>query len=70
MEYGDPVPPCQPNRIVVEVGYPVGTDPPRITEEIQRQESVTTEPVLGLPTGPLVESRRGGIVVRYAPEDR
>ncbi|UTF55004.1 TIGR00341 family protein [Natronosalvus rutilus] len=65
IEYTDPVPPRQPERIVVTVGYPVGTDPPQIAEELQSRESIHAESAIRLPTGPLVESQRTEVVVYY-----
>ncbi|QLK25083.1 TIGR00341 family protein [Natrinema zhouii] len=65
VEYTDPVPPRQPERVVVTVSYPVGTDPPPLVEEIQGRESVYAESAITLPTGPLVESHRAEVVVHY-----
>ncbi|MFC7215792.1 TIGR00341 family protein [Saliphagus sp. GCM10025334] len=65
IEYTDPVPPRQPERVVVTVGYPVGTDPPQVAETLQSRESIHTESAIRLPTGSLVESQRTEVVVYY-----
>ncbi|MGQ3411854.1 TIGR00341 family protein [Natrinema sp. LN54] len=65
VEYTDPVPPRQPDRVVIRVGYPVGTDPPPLVDEIQGRESVYAESAIALPTGPLIESHRAEVVVHY-----
>ncbi|NUB92385.1 TIGR00341 family protein [Haloterrigena sp. SYSU A121-1] len=67
VEYTDPVPLRQPERVVVRVGYPVGTEPPRISDEIESRGSVTAESAFHLPTGPLVDSHRAEVVVYYIP---
>ncbi|WP_276252561.1 TIGR00341 family protein [Halomontanus rarus] len=70
IEYTDPVPLRQPERIVVTVGYPVGTDPPPVAEELQPRESVRVESAIHLPSGPLLESHRPEVVVRYIEQER
>ncbi|WP_339105639.1 TIGR00341 family protein [Haloterrigena salinisoli] len=65
VEYDDPVPIRQPERIVVRVSYPVGTEPPRIGDEIRSRASIRAESAIRLPTGPLVESHRAEVVVYY-----
>ena len=65
VEYDDPVPIRQPERVVVRVGYPVGTDPPRIGDELRSKESVRAESAIQLPTGSLAESQRAEVVVYY-----
>lgn len=68
VEYTDPVPLRQPDRVVVRVGYPVGTDPPRVGDELQSRESVHAESAIQLPTGPLIESHRAEVVVYYTEQ--
>ncbi|MFC7238871.1 TIGR00341 family protein [Saliphagus sp. GCM10025317] len=68
VEYTDPVPPRQPERVVVMVGYPVGTDPPQVAEALESRESIHTESAIRLPTGSLVESQRTEVVVYYREE--
>ncbi|WP_312908029.1 TIGR00341 family protein [Natronosalvus caseinilyticus] len=68
IEYTDPVPPRQPERVVVTVGYPVGTDPPQVAEALQSRESIHTESAIRLPTGSLVEPQRPEVVVYYREE--
>ena len=68
VEYTDPVPPRQPERVVVRVGYPVGTEPSRISDEIRSRGSVRAESAFHLPTGPLVDSHRAEVVVYYVPK--
>jgi len=70
IEYSDPVPPRQPDRVVVTVGYPIGTDPPPVADAIRRRGSLHAESAIPLPTGPLVESQRAELVVRYTPQER
>ncbi|GAB3665434.1 TIGR00341 family protein [Halopiger thermotolerans] len=65
VEYGDPVPIRQPERIVVRVAYPIGTDPPEIGDEIRSRESVVAESAIRLPTGPLIDAHRAEVVVYY-----
>ncbi|QSX00401.1 TIGR00341 family protein [Haloterrigena alkaliphila] len=65
VEYDDPVPIRQPERVIVRVSHPVGTDPPRIGDEIRSRESVRAESAIRLPSGPLVESQRAEVVVYY-----
>lgn len=65
IEYTNPVLLRQPERIVVTVGYPIGTDPPSIGEALQHRESVHAESAIHLPTGPLIESNRAEVVVYY-----
>lgn len=65
VEYTDPVPPRQPERVVVTVSHPLGTEPPPLVEEIQQRESVYAESAITLPTGPLIESHRAEVVVYY-----
>ncbi|WP_049926918.1 TIGR00341 family protein [Halopiger goleimassiliensis] len=65
VEYDDPVPIRQPERVVVRVSHPVGTDPPRIGDEIRPRESLRVESAIPLPSGPLVESQRAEVVVYY-----
>ncbi|MCU4740752.1 TIGR00341 family protein [Natronoglomus mannanivorans] len=70
VEYADPTPLRQPERVVVTVGYPVGTDPPPVAAEIQPRESVYAESAIHLPTGPLVESQRAEVVVHYTEREQ
>ncbi|WP_226482565.1 TIGR00341 family protein [Natrinema amylolyticum] len=70
IDYGDPVPPRQPERVVVTVGYPIGTDPPPVSDAIESRESVRAESAIHLPTGPLVESERPEVVVQYTQTDQ
>lgn len=70
VEYTDPVPLRQPERIVVTVGYPVGTDPPPVVDAIRALDSVAADQALRLPTGPLVEARTPDVVVDYTPRDQ
>ncbi|MFC4543772.1 TIGR00341 family protein [Halosolutus amylolyticus] len=70
IEYTDPVPPRQPERVVVTIGHPIGTDPPPIGDELQSRESVRAESAIHLPTGPLVESNRAEVVVHYTEIER
>ena len=70
IEYTNPVLLRQPERVVVPVGYPIGTDPPSIGEELQHRESVHTESVIHLPTGPLIESKRAKVVVYYNEKEQ
>lgn len=65
VEYTDPVPFRQPDRVVIRIAHPVGTDPPPIGDEIQSRESVHGDSALQLPTGPLIESQRAEVVVYY-----
>ncbi|AEH37445.1 TIGR00341 family protein [Halopiger xanaduensis] len=65
VEYDDPVPIRQPERIVVRVSHPVGTDPPRISDDIRSRESVVAESAIRLPTGPLIDAHRAEVVVYY-----
>ncbi|SFB72243.1 TIGR00341 family protein [Halobiforma haloterrestris] len=69
VEYTDPVPFRQPDRVVVTVSHPVGTDPPAIADALQQRESVRAASALHLPTGPLVDSERADVVVRYSEQD-
>lgn len=70
VEYTDPVPLRQPERVVLTVGYPVGTEPPPIADAVQRRDSLYAESALRLPTGPLVEGQRAAVVVQYTAQDR
>ncbi|RKD97563.1 TIGR00341 family protein [Halopiger aswanensis] len=65
VDYDDPVPIRQPERVVVRVSHPIGTDPPRISDGIRSRESVVAESAIQLPTGPLIESHRAEVVVYY-----
>jgi len=65
VEYTDPVPPRQPDRVVVTVGYPLGSDPPRIAEDLRRQDIGRIEAAIHLPTGPVVDAQRAEVVVVY-----
>ncbi|TYL36697.1 TIGR00341 family protein [Natronococcus pandeyae] len=65
VEYTDPVPLRQPDRVVVTVGHPVGTDPPLVGDELQQREGVHAESAIHLPTGPLIDSQRAEVVVHY-----
>ncbi|QLD91093.1 TIGR00341 family protein [Natronomonas salina] len=67
VEYSDPIPPRQPERIVVTVAYPIGTDPPPVVDALEALDSVRAESALHLPTGPLVEARTPDVVVDYTP---
>lgn len=58
VEYTDPVSPRQPERIVVTVGHPLGTEPSPLAEAIQQRESVYVESTITLPTGPLIAPGR------------
>lgn len=70
VEYTDPVPLRQPERVVVTVGYPVGTEPPPLARVLQSRDSVYAESAIPLPTGPLIEANRANVVVRYTPQDQ
>ncbi|APW96363.1 TIGR00341 family protein [Halobiforma lacisalsi AJ5] len=70
VEYTDPVPFRQPDRVVVTVSHPVGTDPPAIADALQQRESVRAGSALHLPTGPLIDSKRADVVVQYSERDR
>ncbi|WIV67399.1 TIGR00341 family protein [Natrialbaceae archaeon AArc-T1-2] len=70
VEYTDPVPLRQPERVVVTIGHPVGTDPPPVAEEIQPRDSVYAESAIHLPTGPLIDSHRADVVVRYTEQEQ
>jgi len=65
VEYTGPVPPRQPDRVVVRVGYPVGTEPPRVDRELSSLDSLRTESSVHLPTGPFVDPARADVVVYY-----
>ena len=70
VEYADPVPLQQPERVVVTVGHPVGTDPPQVGDDLETRESLRAESAISLPTGPLVESHRPEVVVRYVETEQ
>jgi hypothetical protein len=70
IEYTDPVPLRQPERVVVSVGYPVGTEPPPLAADLQPRDSLYAESAIQLPTGPLIEANRAEIVVQYTPLDQ
>lgn len=70
VEYTDPVPLRQPERILVTVAYPAGTEPPPVVGAIQALDSVAADSAFHLPTGPLVESRTPDVVVDYTARDR
>ncbi len=70
IEYSNPVPPRQPDRVVVTVGYPIGTDPPPLADAIRQRGTLRAEADIPLPTGPLVDSQRAEVVVRYTPQDQ
>ena len=70
VQYTDPVPLRQPERIVVTVGYPVGTDPPPVVDALEALDSVEAESALHLPSGPLVEARTPEVIVDYTPRER
>lgn len=65
VEYDDPVPLRQPERVVVRVAHPVGTEPPLIDDDIRSRGSIRAESAIPLPTGPLVGSNRAEVVVYY-----
>ncbi len=69
VEYTDPVPFRQPERVVVRIAHPVGTDPPPIGDEIQSRESVRADSAIQLPTGPLIKSQRAEVIVYYTEKD-
>ncbi|NIC00135.1 TIGR00341 family protein [Halobacterium sp. R2-5] len=65
VEYTNPVPPRQPERVVVTVGYPVETDPPRLAETLRQRDIGRIGAAIHLPGGPLIDSERAEVVVVY-----
>lgn len=70
IEYADPVPPQQPERVIVTIGHPIGDDPPRIATLLEARDSMQADSALHLPGGPLVEASRAQVEVRYVELDR
>ncbi|WP_336365215.1 TIGR00341 family protein [Halalkalicoccus salilacus] len=66
VQYDDPVPFQQPQRIVVTVSVPPGQEPLGLTNRIQQQADTRIQSSFHVPgVGPILESARAEVTVRY-----
>jgi uncharacterized hydrophobic protein (TIGR00341 family) len=70
VQYQDPVPFQQPQRVIVTVGVPPGTDPPPLARILEQRADTRIRAAFDLPyTGPLIEANRADVDVRYTLRD-
>ncbi|MFC6763841.1 TIGR00341 family protein [Natrinema soli] len=66
VQYTDPLPFQQPERIIVTVGISPDTDPPPLAQTLEEQANVYIPPAFDLPgMGPVVEGKQVDVEVEY-----